>query len=74
VQANVALYRENKRVLQSQPVRANQLASNRTGTLPVWLTLSTNGLSAGQYECQVNLIDQFGRKFAFPRTALAVLP
>jgi hypothetical protein len=22
----------------------------------------------------VNLIDEFGRKFAFPRTALAVLP
>jgi hypothetical protein len=27
----------------------------------------------GKYDCQVNLIDDFGRKFSFSRAAIAVL-
>lgn len=74
VQAAVALYRDNKRVFQSVPVRANVEAANRNSTLPVWLQLPLAQIQPGQYDCQVNVIDQFGRKFAFPRTAIAVLP
>lgn len=74
VQATVALYRDSKRVYQSVAVRANQIAANRTATLPVWLQLPLKEVQPGQYECQVNVIDEFGRKFAFPRTPVAVLP
>jgi hypothetical protein len=28
----------------------------------------------GRYTCQVNVIDELGHKFAFPRTALVVVP
>jgi hypothetical protein len=31
------------------------------------------GLAAGQYVCQVNVIDQLGHKFAFPRSSIVVL-
>ena len=73
VQASLALYRDNKKVFESPAVRANQMNTERAGTLPVWLQVPIAGIPAGQYDCQVNLIDQFGRKFAFPRTSLAVV-
>jgi VWFA-related protein len=74
VEATVALYQNNKKVFETDPVRANRLSDKRMGTLPVWLQLPASKLQLGQYECQINLIDEFGRKFAFPRAALAVVP
>ncbi len=73
VEATLALYQNNKKVFESQPVRANRLSEKREGTLPVWLQMPVASVPAGKYDCQVNLIDEFGRKFAFPRTAMAVL-
>ena len=74
IQAALALYRNNKRVFQSTPVRANRMLEGREATLPVWMNVPLEKIEPGQYQCQVNLIDQFGRKFAFPRTTVAVLP
>ena len=74
VEASLALYRNHKKIFETQPVRANQLNPNRAATLPVWLKIPTGNIPPGKYECQVNLIDQFGRKFAFPRTPMAVVP
>jgi hypothetical protein len=74
VQANLTLYQENKKVFETPAVRANRLNEKRPGTLPVWLQLPVSQLKPGKYDCQVNVIDQFGRKFAFPRTTLAVVP
>ncbi len=74
VEASLALYRNNKKVFESPAVRANRMNQKRQGTLPVWLQVSTSGIEPGEYQCQVNLIDEFARKFAFPRTSLAILP
>jgi VWFA-related protein len=74
VAASLALYSENKKVFESPAVRANRLSEGRSATLPVWLQVPVSGIKPGKYDAQVNLIDEFGRKFAFPRTSLAVLP
>jgi VWFA-related protein len=74
VAASLALYQGGKKTFETPAIRANQLSDTRAGTLPVWLQASVAGIQPGKYEAQVNLIDEFGRKFAFPRTALAVLP
>ncbi len=74
VEATVALYRGNAKVFESSAVRANTVSEDRQNTLPVWLQFPTGSVEPGQYECQVNLIDEFGHKFAFPRTSLAILP
>lgn len=73
VEASVALYRADKKVFETPSVRASRLAAQRSGTLPVWLKLQVSDLKPGRYQCQVNLIDEFGHKFAFPRTNLAVV-
>jgi hypothetical protein len=74
IAASLALYQGGKKTFETPAIRANQLSDTRAGTLPVWLQASVAGIQPGKYEAQVNLIDEFGRKFAFPRTALAVLP
>jgi VWFA-related protein len=74
VEATLAFYRNQKKVFESPPVRANRLTENREATVPVWLQVPVSTLQPGRYDCQVNLIDEFGRKFAFPRTSVAVLP
>lgn len=73
VEASLALYRGNKKVFETPPVRASRLDPRRDGTLPVTLQTPVAKIEPGRYECQVNIIDEFGRKFAFPRTGLAVL-
>ncbi|HSU32223.1 MAG TPA: VWA domain-containing protein [Bryobacteraceae bacterium] len=73
VQTSLALYRENKKVFETPPVRASRLDGKREGTLPVNLQAAISKVEPGRYECQVNVIDEFGRKFAFPRTGLAIL-
>ncbi len=74
VEASMAFHQSNKKIFESAPVRANRLSETRDGTLPVWLQVPISKLAPGKYACQVNLIDEFGRKFAFPRSSLAVFP
>ena len=73
VSASLALYKDDKKVFESPAVRANRLSDTRPGTLPVWLQMSMAKIPPGKYDAQVNLIDEFGKKFAFPRSSLAVL-
>lgn len=72
--ASFALYRDNRKVFETAPVRTTRLNEKRQGTLSVWLQVPAAKLQPGKYEAQVNVIDEFGRKFAFPRSALAILP
>ena len=74
VEASLALYTGNKMVFQTKPFTAHQMTVKRSGVLPVRIQLPVSGIKPGRYACQVNVIDEFGRKFAFPRTELAVLP
>ncbi len=74
VEAMLALYSNGKKVFESEPVTARRLLENRPGTLPVRLTVPLAKMGPGKYQCQVNVIDEFGRKFAFPRTALVIIP
>jgi hypothetical protein len=73
VEASLALYRDNKKVFESPSIRVNRLIETRDSTLPVWVRLPISAVAPGQYECQLNLIDEFGRKFAFPRSSLSIL-
>ena len=74
ISATVALYQGDRQVMESPSVRVNRLSPKGAGVLPVWLQAGLKDIKPGQYTCQVNVIDELGRKFAFPRTAIAVLP
>jgi VWFA-related protein len=74
VAATLSFYRGKTRTFESQPVLLQDFAPRRAQTLPLKLQASLDQLTPGRYTCQVNIIDETGRKFAFQRTDIVVLP
>jgi hypothetical protein len=54
------------------PVEATQLASTRPEAVPVQIEISLKDVTRGEYVCQINVVDEVGRKFAFPRAPIIV--
>lgn len=73
VEASLSVYSANKKVRETPPSRATRVDAQRQSALPVWFELPLEKMAPGQYECQVTLIDEFGRKFAFPRASFAIV-
>jgi hypothetical protein len=73
VTASVAFYQGDKKVFETPAVRANRINAKRPGVLPLRLQTLLKSLPAGQYVCQVNVIDQLGHKFAFPRSSIVIM-
>lgn len=74
VAATLSVYRGKTKTFESQPVRLDAFALKRAQTLPIKLQAGLSQLAAGRYTCQVNIVDEKGRKFAFARTDIVVLP
>jgi VWFA-related protein len=55
------------------PVDATRLAATRPGAVPVQVQVPLKDLAPGRYICQIDVIDELGRKFAFPRAPLVVI-
>jgi hypothetical protein len=49
------------------------LAGTRPETVPVQIQVPLKNLAPGRYILQINVVDQLGRKFAFPRAPLVIL-
>ena len=60
------------KAFEAGPLQATELAATRPNAVPVELQVPLKGLAPGRYICQINVIDEIGRKFAFPRTAMMV--
>jgi VWFA-related protein len=54
------------------PVKATTLVGTRPNAVPVQIQVPLKGLAPGRYVCQLNVIDEIGRKFAFPRTNMVI--
>jgi VWFA-related protein len=50
-----------------------QLSQRSENAVPLLLQLPLRDLAPGRYACQVNVIDEFGKKFAFLRNPLVIL-
>jgi VWFA-related protein len=74
VAADLALYDGENKVLETATVRVNRPDAKRNSTVPLRLQASLKDLKPGKYVCQVNVIDELGRKFAFPRMPIVLLP
>ena len=74
VTAELALYQGAKKAFESNPVQLTRLAANRPNVLPMQFQVPLAKLGAGSYIAQVNIVDELGRKFAFPRSTLFLLP
>jgi VWFA-related protein len=72
--ADLQLMQGARKAFTSQPVRLNKLATSRPGVAPFSFQIPLARLQPGEYVSQVDVIDELGRKFAFPRSSLVVLP
>jgi VWFA-related protein len=74
VAATLSFYRGKTKSFESQPVRLDEFALKRGQTLPVRFQAPLAQLAAGRYTCQIDIVDETGRKFTFARTEIVVLP
>jgi VWFA-related protein len=56
------------------PLDATVTAPTRPEAVPVKIQVPLQQLAPGRYTCQINVVDEVGRKFAFPRSAVVVVP
>jgi VWFA-related protein len=73
VLASLAFYRGRAKAFEANAVRISQNAAKRPGVYPVQFEVPLDKLHAGQYTCQLTLVDEVGKKFAFPRSSVVVI-
>lgn|ERR1043166_2627473 len=73
VSAEVDLLLGARKIYTSPPVRLSKLRTSRPGVAPFAFQIPLAKLPPGQYTGQVNVIDETGRKFAFPRSEIILL-
>ena len=72
--ASVSFFRGRAKAFESAPVRLDDVPPKRAGTLPIQFQMPLTNLPSGRYTCQVSVVDEVGRKFAFARARLVLLP
>lgn len=70
----LAFYRGKTKAFESSSVRVTEAAPKRPGVLPVEFQVPLEKLVAGRYTCQITLVDELGKRFAFPRASVVLLP
>lgn len=74
ISATLAFYRGRRKAFESAPVQVHAVIRNRAQAVPLQFQVPLAKMPPGNYVCQVNVIDEIGRKFAFPRASMVVLP
>jgi hypothetical protein len=54
------------------PVKETALVSTRPDAVPVRIQIPLKNIAPGQYVCQLNVVDEIGRKFAFKRANVVI--
>jgi len=73
VMASLSFYQNGVKAFQSEAVHVTNLSSARQHAVPVQFELPLAGLKPGKYTCQVNLVDEIGKKFAFSRAPMVLV-
>ena len=63
---------KGQKSFEAGPIMATSIASTRPNAVPVNMQIPLRGLAPGHYVCQLNVVDEVGRKFAFPRQNVVV--
>jgi VWFA-related protein len=72
--ATVSFFKGKVKAFESEPLRVTALSTKGVRVVPIEFQMPLAKLQAGDYTCQVNVIDQAGNKFAFARSPLVLLP
>ena len=72
--AFVSLYLAGNKVFETTPTAVTPNAASRLGTMPISFNLGVNGLPAGEYDCQVTVLDPSTGKATFWRAPILLVP
>ncbi len=72
--AQVELLQGARKAFSSMPESQKKLTPNRPGVTSFSFQIPLAKMNAGQYTAQINVIDEVGKRFAFPRSTIVVLP
>ena len=63
--AFVTLYSGDKKAFESAPIAVTPMADSRLGIVPLSFKIGLSDLAAGEYQCQVSVLDPSGHRVAF---------
>jgi len=72
--AQVELLQGARKAFSSMPESQTKLMPNRPGVASFSFQVPLAKIAAGQYTAQINVIDEAGKRFAFPRSTIILLP
>ena len=73
VKVSMSLFnKKGVKTFEVGPIDATQLAPTRPEAVPVQVQIPLKDVTRGEYICQINVVDEVGRKFAFPRAPIIV--
>jgi len=72
--AFVSLYLGDNKVFETPPATVVPSAASRLGTMPFNFSFSINRLPAGNYDCQITILDPTAHKATFWRAPILVVP
>jgi hypothetical protein len=73
VQSILSLYNGDAKVFESRPVMLRRFNAKQENTMDLRFQTALKDIKPGRYTCQVTVIDELGRKFAFPRVSIVVV-
>jgi len=71
--AFVSFYQGQTKVFETQPIAVTPATLSRLGTVPLNFTIGLNQLPAGQYDCQVTILDPTSTKATFWRSQIMIV-
>jgi VWFA-related protein len=72
--AFVSFYQEQAKVFETQPVEITQGQANRLQTMPFTFSIPMKQVPAGEYQCQVTVLDPMGKRSTFWQAQVMVVP
>ncbi len=73
VKVSMSLFNKNAvKTFEVGPIDATQLTATRPEAVPVQVQIPLKDITRGEYICQINVVDEVGRKFAFTRAPIIV--
>ena len=72
--AFVTFYRGRTKAFETPPLPVSEGVNNRLKTVPLKFSLALDKLPAGQYNCQVTVLDPAGQKAAFWQAPVVLVP
>jgi hypothetical protein len=72
--AFVSFYRDDKKVFETKSIEVTRSATNRLGMSALSFNVALKDIPAGQYDCQVTVLDPVGQKGTFWQSPIMLLP